>query len=90
MLDVAKIEIDAKTVMGGNSNFGTGGEDGAIMIDLKNLLDFEMNEETWEASFGPGYRLGKLDEQLHDHGGRAIAHGTCPSVGVGGHATIVS
>lgn len=49
-----------------------------------------MDEDTWEASFGSGFRLGELDEYLHDNGGRAIAHGTCPSVGIGGHATIVS
>lgn len=79
-----------KRVAGAVSNFGTGGEDGALMIDLVNLKQFSMDEDTWEASFGSGYRLGDLDDQLHEHGGRAIAHGTCPSVGVGGHATIVS
>lgn len=72
------------------SNFGTGGKDGAVMVDLQNLQNFTMNEDTWEASFGSGFRLGDLDEYLHDNGGRAIAHGTCPSVGIGGHATIVS
>jgi len=82
------VPIQAKS--GGHSyaNFGTGGEDGAVMVDLQNLKNFSMNEDTWEASFGPGFRLGELDEYLHDNGGRAIAHGTCPSVGVGGHATI--
>lgn len=71
-------------------NFGLGGEDGALMVDLKNLQDFSMNEDTWEASFGSGFRLGELDKHLHKNGGRAMAHGTCPSVGIGGHATIVS
>lgn len=60
------------------------------MVDLQNLQNFTMNEDTWEASFGSGFRLGDLDDYLHDNGGRAIAHGTCPSVGIGGHATIVS
>jgi hypothetical protein len=34
--------------------------------------------------------LGEVTTKLHDAGGRAIAHGVCPGVGIGGHATIVS
>lgn len=59
------------------------------MIDLQNLKDFSMDKSTWKATFGSGYRLGDLDKKLHTNGGRAIAHGTCPGVGIGGHATIV-
>lgn len=72
------------------SNYGLGGEDGALMIDLVNLKDFSMNKTTWHASVGAGHRLGELDKKLHKAGKRAMAHGTCPSVGIGGHATIVS
>jgi len=32
--------------------------------------------------------LQTVTKRLHDAGGRAIAHGTCPQVGIGGHATI--
>jgi FAD/FMN-containing dehydrogenase len=60
-----------------------------MMIDLVNLKDFSMSNDTWHASVGSGYRLDDLDKQLHQNGGRAIAHGTCPGVGVGGHATVV-
>lgn len=60
------------------------------MIDMVNFKDFEMDSTTWQATFGAGYKLGELDEQLHKNGKRAMAHGTCPDVGVGGHATIVS
>lgn len=49
-----------------------------------------MDTKTWQATFGSGYKLGELDDQLHKNGGRAMAHGTCPGVGAGGHATIVS
>lgn len=66
------------------------GESNGMMIDLVNLQDFQMNNDTWHASVGSGYRLDNLDKQLHQNGGRAIAHGTCPGVGVGGHATVVS
>lgn len=62
----------------------------SMMIDLVNLQDFQMNTDTWQASVGAGYRLDNLDQLLHSNGGRAISHGTCPGVGVGGHATVVS
>lgn len=67
-----------------------GGTDGELMIDLVNLKNFSMDTDTWQATLGSGFRLGELDQQLHDNGGRAIAHGTCPDVGIGGHATVVS
>ncbi|CAM1505033.1 Fc.00g106700.m01.CDS01 [Cosmosporella sp. VM-42] len=75
---------------GGHSfgNFGIGGKDGAVVVDLANLKQFSIDEETWYATVGSGMRLGELDEYLHDNGGRAMAHGTCPGVGIGGHATI--
>ncbi|PNY18835.1 Cannabidiolic acid synthase [Tolypocladium capitatum] len=82
------VKVQAKS--GGHSyaNFGLGGQDGALVIDLGNLKDFSMDRQTWHATFGAGYRLGELDTQLHNNGGRAMAHGTCPGVGIGGHATI--
>ena len=49
-----------------------------------------MNQDNWQASFGGGHKLSDVTKKLHDNGKRAIAHGTCPTVGIGGHATIVS
>lgn len=72
-----------------HSNYGLGGDDGALMVDLVNLKDFSMDEDTWYASVGAGHRLGEMDKKMHAAGKRAMAHGTCPSVGIGGHATIV-
>ncbi|KAF7371027.1 Reticuline oxidase [Mycena sanguinolenta] len=40
------------------------------------------------ATIGSGTLLADVTSRLHDAGGRAIAHGTCPQVGIGGHATI--
>lgn len=68
---------------------GVGGEDGALVIDLLNLQEFSMDTTTWQATIGGGTRLGDVTQRLHDNGKRAIAHGTCPGVGIGGHATIV-
>ncbi|KAF4120420.1 FAD/FMN-containing dehydrogenase [Geosmithia morbida] len=44
--------------------------------------------DTWTATYGSGFTLEDLDKELHSHGGRAMAHGLCPSVGIGGHATV--
>ncbi|UNI23960.1 hypothetical protein JDV02_009747 [Purpureocillium takamizusanense] len=84
----SNVHVQAKS--GGHSyaNFGLGGEDGELMIDLVNLKDFHMDRASWQATFGAGYRLGDLDKKLQQNGNRAIAHGTCPGVGIGGHATI--
>ncbi|KAG7419434.1 FAD-linked oxidoreductase sorD [Fusarium oxysporum f. sp. rapae] len=82
------LKVQAKS--GGHSygNYGLGGDNGAVSIDLVNLKDFEMDNETWYESFGAGTNLGELDKNLHTFGRRAIAHGTCPSVGTGGHLTV--
>lgn len=47
-----------------------------------------MDESTWQATIGSGTLLGDVTKKLHDNGNRAMAHGTCPQVGIGGHATI--
>ncbi|KAI1167398.1 hypothetical protein F5B18DRAFT_601655 [Nemania serpens] len=75
---------------GGHSyaNYGLGGEDGALVVDLFKLQDFSMDANTWRATVGGGTKLSDLTQRLHDNGKRAISHGTCPGVGIGGHATI--
>ena len=72
-----------------SSNYGLGGQDGGLMVDMVNFQQFTLNTTSWQATFGSGYKLGQLDMQLHKSGGRAMAHGTCPGVGAGGHLTIV-
>ncbi|TDZ33027.1 FAD-linked oxidoreductase sorD [Colletotrichum spinosum] len=75
---------------GGHSyaNFGLGGTDGALVVDLVNFQHFSMDTDTWQATIGGGHRLHDMTEKLHDNGQRAMSHGTCPGVGIGGHATI--
>ncbi|KAG5920119.1 hypothetical protein E4U42_006308 [Claviceps africana] len=86
----AKQGVYVQARSGGHSygNFGAGGQDGSLMVDMVYFKDFDMNTSTWQATFGAGYTLGELDERLDKHGKRAMAHGTCPGVGVGGHFTI--
>ncbi|CAI6243720.1 unnamed protein product [Periconia digitata] len=75
---------------GGHSyaNYGIGGSDNAIVVDLKNFQQFSMDNTTWQATIGGGTLLGDVTKRLHENGKRAMAHGTCPQVGIGGHATI--
>lgn len=67
---------------------GLGGTDGAVVVDLQHLQQFSMNRTNWEATIGAGTLLGDVTKRLHDAGGRAMSHGTCPQVGSGGHFTI--
>ncbi|KAI0841496.1 Glucooligosaccharide oxidase [Hypoxylon sp. FL0890] len=75
---------------GGHSyaNYGLGGTDGELVIDLTNFQNFSMDTNTWHATIGGGTKLSDVTSRLHDNGKRAISHGTCPGVGIGGHATI--
>jgi FAD/FMN-containing dehydrogenase len=47
-----------------------------------------MDTNTWIATIGAGTLLGDVTDRLNSSGNRAIAHGTCAQVGIGGHATI--
>jgi FAD/FMN-containing dehydrogenase len=67
---------------------GIGGQDNSIVVDLKNFQQFSMEKTSWQATIGGGTLLGDVTKRLHDNGKRAMAHGTCPQVGIGGHATI--
>ncbi|KAK8139419.1 FAD binding domain-containing protein [Apiospora sp. TS-2023a] len=80
--------FDAVKLTSPNSNFGVGGKDGELVIDLKNMQHFSMDTNTWQATIGAGTKLGDVTDRLHKNGKRAMAHGTCPGVGIGGHATI--
>ncbi|KAK3985245.1 putative oxidase [Cladorrhinum sp. PSN332] len=85
---IGGFKVQAKS--GGHSygNYGLGGEDGAVAIDLVNMQKFVMDNSTWYATVGSGTLLGEVDKKLHASGGRAFAHGVCPGVGIGGHCTI--
>jgi len=54
------------------------------------MQKFSMDTNTWQATIRAGTKLGDVTERLHKTAKRAMAHGTCPGVGIGGHATIVS
>lgn len=81
------IKVQAKS--GGHSYASTssGGKDGSMIVDLQRFQNVTVDESTGIAVVGVGLRLGNMALALNDKG-RALAHGTCPGVGVGGHFTL--
>ncbi|KAH7559503.1 hypothetical protein BM1_04440 [Bipolaris maydis] len=86
----AESNLPVQSRSGGHSfgNYGIGGSDGAVVVDLKHFQKFSIDKSTWQATVGSGTRLGDLTKRLGENGGRAMAYGTCPQVGTGGHALI--
>ncbi|KAG6848192.1 hypothetical protein H0H93_002542, partial [Arthromyces matolae] len=65
---------------------GLGGANGALVIDLQNFKDITLDTSTGAAIIESGNRLGNVVTTLGDSG-RALPHGTCAYVGIGGHAS---
>lgn len=79
------IHFQAKS--GGHSyaSFSNGGVDGIMIIHLCNFGDVAVDQDTGIAKVGGGTRLGPLGHAVWEQGRRALAHGTCSAVGIGGH-----
>ncbi|EED15794.1 hypothetical protein TSTA_009190 [Talaromyces stipitatus ATCC 10500] len=75
---------------GGHSygNYGWGGESGEVVVNLANLNGYSYDNSTGYATVGAGSRLGSVTTSLYNLGKCAVAHGSYPDVGIGGHATI--
>ncbi|KAF2711128.1 Glucooligosaccharide oxidase [Pleomassaria siparia CBS 279.74] len=80
------VKVQAKS--GGHSyaSFSSGGKNGSMVIDLQPLQDVEV-DANGIAKVGGGVRLGNLADKIYKQAKRAVSHGTCPGVGVGGHFT---
>ncbi|KAH6632630.1 hypothetical protein F5144DRAFT_534331 [Chaetomium tenue] len=69
-------------------SYSSGGIDGQVMIDLRNFNKTVLSTDgTNIAKVGGGVRLGPMASAVYEQGNRAISHGICPSVGIGGHST---
>jgi hypothetical protein len=82
----AGVKINAKG--GGHSyaSFGLGGENGHLVVSLSQMYAVTLDKSTNISTVQAGARLGHVFQSLYNAGGRAISHGTCPGVGVSGHA----
>ncbi|KAJ2904893.1 carbohydrate-binding module family 18 [Zalerion maritima] len=86
----AQFSVPVQAKSGGHSyaSYSTGGQDGSMMIVLENFQDVDLDPSTGVVEVGGGLRLGNLALRIHGDGNaRALSHGTCPGVGVGGHFT---
>jgi len=83
------VAVNAKS--GGHSytSLGFGGEDGHLMIELDRLYSVKLAKDG-TAKIQPGARLGHVATELWNQGKRALSHGTCPGVGIGGHPCTVA
>ncbi|KAI1742849.1 Glucooligosaccharide oxidase [Xylaria scruposa] len=80
------LKVQARS--GGHSyaSHSSGGVDGSMVVDLRNLQQLYFCDNN-TVCVGAGVRLGYLAESIFTSAEAAIAHGTCPSVGIGGHFT---
>jgi hypothetical protein len=82
------VKVQAKS--GGHSyaSYGFGGKSGGMTIDLQSFQEITL-DSNFVAKVGGGVRLGNLALGIFNQNNaqRALPHGTCPGVGVGGHAT---
>ncbi|KAK0636431.1 hypothetical protein B0T17DRAFT_571289 [Bombardia bombarda] len=84
----AKLGVKANAKCGGHSygSFGLGGEDGHLTIEMDRMNKVVLDNTTGIATVEGGSRLGHVAWELYNQGKRAFSHGTCPGVGVSGHA----
>ncbi|KAF2872081.1 glucooligosaccharide oxidase [Massariosphaeria phaeospora] len=78
------VRVTAKS--GGHSyaSHGLGGEDGHLIVDMRNFNNVTVDPTAQTAAIGTGGRLGNVAMALYNQTKQAISHGTCPGVGVGG------
>jgi FAD/FMN-containing dehydrogenase len=83
----AKYSFQVVSRSGGHSYIanGLGGKNGSFVVDMSNFKTVSVDPNTQVATIGPGNRLGDVALALNN-AGRAMPHGTCPYVGIGGHS----
>ncbi|KAF8878831.1 hypothetical protein BD779DRAFT_1789126 [Infundibulicybe gibba] len=64
---------------------GLGGSDGVLVVDMRNFTKISVDANAGTAVIEIGNRLGNVALALNN-AGRALPHGTCPYVGLGGHS----
>jgi FAD/FMN-containing dehydrogenase len=86
----AQYGIPVQPRSGGHSyaSYSLGGTNDSLVVDLSAMAKVVVDQTTWRATIGGGARLKGISEGLEKQGRRAIAHGDCPTVGIGGHATV--
>jgi FAD/FMN-containing dehydrogenase len=80
--------LTSSTDVDSYGSYGYGGVDGQLAVDLRNFNKTVVASDGSNiAVVGGGVHLGPMASAVYAQEKRAISHGICPSVGVGGHAT---
>ncbi|EUC40538.1 Glucooligosaccharide oxidase [Bipolaris oryzae ATCC 44560] len=84
---LAGVKVQARS--GGHSygSFSLGGQNGSLVVDLRNFNNISLDKSTGVVTVGGGVRLGNLGLGIYNQGQQALPHGTYPGVGIGGHYT---
>ncbi|RIA98809.1 Glucooligosaccharide oxidase [Glomus cerebriforme] len=82
-----KLKMGISARSGGHSyeKYDLGGRNNVMVVDLTNINDIIIDSKSQTAKIGAGNRLGVIYNKL-SQAGFLIPAGTCPSVGIGGHA----
>ncbi|PIA89652.1 FAD-linked oxidoreductase [Cercospora beticola] len=80
-------QVKASTFGGGHgyASYALGGADGFVVIDSSRLAGISVDKDSKTAHVYMGAKLGPLAIAIGQEG-FGLPHGTCPSVGVFGHA----
>ncbi|KAJ7693419.1 FAD-binding domain-containing protein [Mycena rosella] len=81
-----KFGIHVSALSGGHSYSasGYGSQNGSLVIMFRDMAQITYSPSDGTVAVEPGARLGDVALELNDNG-RALAHGVCPYVGIGGH-----
>lgn len=88
VLCASENDVKVQARSGGHSyaSYSSGGKSGSMVIDLESFQTIAV-DATGIAHIGGGVRLGDMAMEIFDRSQRALPHGTCPGVGIGGHAS---
>jgi FAD/FMN-containing dehydrogenase len=78
-------DVRLRARSGGHSYAGYSTIAGGVVLDLRNLRSISVNRRARTATIGAGAQLIDVYRALAAHG-VTIPAGSCPSVGIGGHA----
>ncbi|TGZ78668.1 FAD-binding domain-containing protein [Ascodesmis nigricans] len=76
------------SVKSGGHSYGAYGLAGTMVLDMSDFQKIAFSNGTDIVIVGAGVRLGNMAKGLYELSGRALPHGTCAGVGIGGHATL--
>ncbi|TIC20736.1 FAD-binding domain-containing protein [Wallemia mellicola] len=82
----SNVAVTAKSGGHGYAGYAIGGEDGDLTIDVTNFNNIDVDKESNLVRAGTGNHLWDLYKTIYEDK-LALPGGTCPQVGIGGHAS---